>query len=115
LLPPGTIVRRNFSFLPGEKSGINRGYRMLTDWILARQHRLTDLFYSLPPLEPPQRLDRIFRAAKESIVEVETHPVNAEEYRFLREGGLERWVDMSTISRHFVLPDRSGKRRAAAS
>jgi hypothetical protein len=115
LLPPGTIARRNFSFLPGEKSGINRRYRTLSDWVLARQHRLTDLFYSLPPLEPPQRLDRIFRAAKQSFVEVETHPVNAEEYRFLREGGLERWVDMSTISRNFALPERSAKRRAAAS
>ena len=52
LLPPGTIVRRNFSFHPGEKSTLNRGYRRVVDGILERQHRMTDFFFSLPPLEP---------------------------------------------------------------
>jgi predicted glycoside hydrolase/deacetylase ChbG (UPF0249 family) len=83
LLPYGTTVRRNFSFLPGEKSLANRTYRRTLDAILARHHNLTDYFFSLPPLSPVSRLQRIFALAKESCVEVETHPVLPEEYAFL--------------------------------
>ena len=52
LLPPGTIVRRNFSFRPGEKSGLNRAYRRFVDGRLERRHRLADFLFCLPPLEP---------------------------------------------------------------
>src|SRR5206468_7588892 len=47
LLPPGTLVRRNFSFQHGEKSLWNRLYRRLVDGILARRHRMVDFFFSL--------------------------------------------------------------------
>ena len=40
---------------------------------------------SLPPLET-ERLTAIFSLARNSVVEVETHPVNADEYRFLMSG-----------------------------
>jgi predicted glycoside hydrolase/deacetylase ChbG (UPF0249 family) len=83
LLPSGTKVRRNFSFNPGEKGLFNRSYRRFVDGLLARRHRITDYFFSLPPLEPASRLERIFSLASESEVEVETHPVNSEEHRFL--------------------------------
>jgi hypothetical protein len=83
LLPAGTKVRRNFSFLPGEKSLANRLYRHATDAILARHHDLTDFFFSLPPLAPFSRLQRIFSLAKEFRVEVETHPVSEDEHQFL--------------------------------
>jgi predicted glycoside hydrolase/deacetylase ChbG (UPF0249 family) len=96
LLPEGTIVRRNFSFRPGEKSLGNRLYRNLLDRKLARRHKLTDLFFSLPPMEP-QRLRRIFGAAKDSVVELETHPVKREEFVFLADGEIFRWIDKSLI------------------
>jgi chitin disaccharide deacetylase len=83
LLPAGTITRRNFSFQSGEKSAVNRLYRRFIDNILAKRHPLTDFFYSLPPLEPSERLTRILTLAKHFVVEVETHPVNPEEYSFL--------------------------------
>jgi chitin disaccharide deacetylase len=83
LLPEGTIARRNFSFQAGEKSGVNRFYRGMIDRVLARRHRLTDFFFSLPPFEPVDRLDRIFGLAHQSVVEVETHPVNQAEFQFL--------------------------------
>jgi hypothetical protein len=83
LLPAGTLVRRNFSFQPGEKSASNRLYRRLVDRFLARRHRLVDFFFSLAPLEPRERLLRIFSRARRSIVEVEAHPVNPDEYEFL--------------------------------
>ena len=86
LLPSGTVVRRNFSFGAGEKSLGNRLYRRVVDGMLARRHHLTDFFFSLPPLEPCSRLDRIFALAQTSVVELETHPVMPDEYKFLRGG-----------------------------
>ena len=88
LLPAGTYVRRNFCFEPGEKSGLNRGYRTLIDRLLARRHRLTDWFFSLAPLDPAGRLRRICALARHSTVELETHPVEADEHRVLRSGHL---------------------------
>ena len=66
LLPPGTAVRRNFSFQPGEKSLGNRLYRKVVDRILSGHHGLTDFFFSLPPLEPRERLEQIFSLAERS-------------------------------------------------
>jgi chitin disaccharide deacetylase len=86
LLPRGTLVRRNFSFEAGEKSFANRLYRGCVDRILARRHRLVDYFFSLAPLEPRSRLERIFDLTGRSSVEVETHPVVVEEYRYLMNG-----------------------------
>src|SRR5258708_450917 len=86
LLPAGTAARRTFSFQAGEKSMTNRFFRKLSDNKLARKHRVADYFFSLPPLEPTERLERIVELAKQFVVEVETHPANPEEYRFLTDG-----------------------------
>lgn len=102
LLPPGIIVRRNFSFQPGEKSWLNRQYRSMVDRLLTRRHRLTDFFFSLPPLESESRLERIFFLARNFAVEVETHPVNAAEYRFLAEGEIFRQTKGLPITRGFA-------------
>lgn len=83
LLPQGTLVRRNFSFQTGEKSFGNRLYRSAADRILTRRHYVTDFFFSLPPFIPRSRLERIFALANNSTVELETHPVVAEEHKFL--------------------------------
>jgi hypothetical protein len=103
LLPPETIVRRNFSFQPGEKSFGNRLYRQVVDRMLARRHRLVDFFFSLPPLEPPGRLKHIFSMARKFVVELETHPVNPEEYRFLAGGEIFREVQDLPIAPRFIL------------
>ena len=92
LLPAGTLVRRNFSFQPGEKSVWNRVYRAFTDGLLERRHRLADYLFSLQPLQPT-RLQRIFALARRSVVELETHPVDREEYRFLHDGELSRGAE----------------------
>lgn len=103
LLPAGTIARRNFSFQPGEKSGVNRFYRGVIDRTLARRHRLTEFFFSLPPLEPTERLDRIFAVARQSVVEVESHPVNVDEFRFLAGGEIfRRTGDLPIATRYKV-------------
>ncbi len=104
LLPAATIVRRNFSFRRGEKSWINRLYRRAIDHVLGKRHQLTDYFFSLPPLEPQSRIDDIFSIARRSIVEVETHPVNPLEYRFLTSGEILRRAGDLQIARGFTSP-----------
>ena len=93
LIPPGVLLRRNFSFQPGEKGLANVVYRRLVDGLLARRYRLADFFFSLPPLEPASRLARIVALARRFVVEVETHPIEPEEHRFLVGGGLSKLTD----------------------
>jgi len=88
LIPPGVIVRRSFSFLPGEKSWLNRAYRRWIDRRLARRYRLVDLMFSIEPFLRKGSLRRIVPLARHSVVELETHPVNPEEYRLLTSGEL---------------------------
>lgn len=96
LLPLGTIVRRHFSWEPREKPLRNLFFRKFTDALLARRHRLVDFFFSLPPLEPA-RLQRIFSLACHFVVEVETHPADPNEYRFLAGGEIFRWTGTRPI------------------
>ena len=102
LLPRGTLIRRNFSFHPGEKSRLNRFYRKAVDQRLSRHHRVVDFVFALAPLEPASRLERIFSLARQSVVEVETHPVNLDEYRYLAQREiLRRWANLR-IARGFT-------------
>jgi predicted glycoside hydrolase/deacetylase ChbG (UPF0249 family) len=111
LMPPGTIVRRNFTFRPGEKSALNRTYRRFVDGRLARRHRLADFLFSLTPLQPEDRLQRIFALARTHVVEVETHPVQPEEYRVLMNGEVVRHTRGIRIATAW-LPRTSGNSTA---
>jgi hypothetical protein len=82
LLPRNRLVRRNFFFLPSEKSAINRTYRQTVDRLLARRHALVDFLFALPPLTEA-RVDRIRSLATTAVVELETHPIDPEEYNLL--------------------------------
>jgi hypothetical protein len=107
LLPKGTIVRRSFSFRPGDKSYGNLLYRGIVDSTLRKRHCLADYFFSLPPLEPQERLERILALSHKFVVEVETHPVNEVEYQFLRGDGVTQWTKGSPIASRFSLARRS--------
>lgn len=109
LLPPETVVRRSFSFQPGEKSLGNRLYRKAVDRMLARRHRLVDFLFSLTPLEPVDRLRGISSLACQHVVELETHPVNPEEYRFLNGDEIFRCLAETPIASSFV-PAQLGAR-----
>ena len=102
LLPAGTLVRQHFSYESGEKAVRNRLFRQLTRVALARRHRVVDFLFSLSPLKPPDRLQRIFSLAHQFAVEVETHPVNPEEYLFLTGGEIFRWAGDSPIAPRFA-------------
>src|SRR5262249_29784167 len=92
LLPAGSLLRRSLSFVPGDRQALHRRfYRRLVDGWLARRHRLVDYFFSLAPL-PADRLARIITLAREYVVEIETHPIDPQEYRFLIGGELFRWL-----------------------
>ncbi len=102
LLPPGALVRRHFSYEAHEKAVRNRIFRRFTDVLLTRRHRVVDFFFSLPPLAPPSRLQRIFRLAHRFVVEVETHPVRPEEYQFLAGGEIFRLAGDFPIASRFT-------------
>ena len=101
LLPSGAIVRRHFSYESGEKMLRNSVFRLYSGALLGGRYRVTDFFFSLPPLAPEVRLQRIFCLAQRSVVELETHPINAEEYRFLTGGDLIRWTMDCPPARNF--------------
>jgi hypothetical protein len=113
LLPYGTVVRRNFSFRAGEKGLGNRLYRRFVDGILGRRHDLMDFLFALPPLEPSDRLQRIFSLARRFAVEVETHPADPAEYRFLTGDEIFRRTGGLPIATRFVAP-RERRRRPTA-
>jgi chitin disaccharide deacetylase len=104
LLPQGLLVRRNFSFQAGEKGVVNRLYRGAIDSVLGRRHKLVDFFFALAPLEPRARLDRIVSLSQQSIVELETHPVNHDEFQFLMGTGAGAGAKDLSIAQNFALP-----------
>jgi predicted glycoside hydrolase/deacetylase ChbG (UPF0249 family) len=101
LLPRGIAMRRNFTFHKGEKSLVNRLYRRFVDAQLRKRYRLTDHLFSILPMLP-QRLDRIFAIACRSFVELETHPVNPEEYRYLSSDQFAEKTDGILLRRGFA-------------
>lgn len=103
LLPRGVIVRRNLSFRPGEKGYLNRMYRRMQDRRLARKHRLADFFFDLQPLEPFSRLWQIFALGSHANVEIETHPIRENEYRFLADGGIQTYFREAAIACGYIL------------
>jgi len=114
LLPTGIVVRRNFSFLPGEKSVWNRFYRKYVDSALAKRHRMADYFFSLPPLAPRSRLERMFALASAHTVEVETHPARPGEFAFLMGDEILRLTENVKFARRYVIhsslqPGKSGR------
>ena len=104
LLPPGIVVRRHFSHESGEKALRNRIFRWATDARLKRHYRVADFLFSVIPFEPPARLKQIISLAGHSIVEVETHPADPAEYRFLAGGEIFRLAGNSPIARGYEIP-----------
>jgi chitin disaccharide deacetylase len=103
LMPAGAVVRRNFSFRPGEKSVANRTYRRFVDAVLGRRHPLVDFLFVLPPPDAAGRLQQIVDLARESVVELEAHPVIPDEYAWLTGGGMtNRLKDARVLSHRAV-------------
>jgi hypothetical protein len=65
---------------------------------------MADFFYRIPPVEPHSRMAEIFAHAIDHSVEIETHPVDDEDYEFLMEGGLMRCLGGLEVARGYSLP-----------
>jgi hypothetical protein len=92
VLPPGAIVRRSFSFAPGQKGWFNRTYRRCVDLCLARRFRLADYFYALSKHLPLTSNSRPIVAAQGANVELMTHAIKADEYACLMS---DNWKDVT--------------------
>ena len=84
IIPGGMCIRRNFSFLPGERNILNRFYRRVIDAWLEKHYRCTDFFYDICPLEVDnKRLIRIIAISRTNHVEIMTHPEHQKQYEYL--------------------------------
>jgi hypothetical protein len=58
-------------------------------------------------VDPPERLEAILSLARDYTIELETHPVNLEEYDFLMKGTLLRDTGRGALLTHgFLAGDR---------
>lgn len=119
LLPARTIVRRNFTFAPGEKGLLNRLYRARQDRGVLQRHQTTDLFFNFEPIQP-ERLKKIADMARGASVELETHPALPQEYSFLMNREIQRIAPGLQTARGYHLrrpkavhEERSVQRRRA--
>jgi predicted glycoside hydrolase/deacetylase ChbG (UPF0249 family) len=78
----GLKVRRNFTFVPGEKNPINRLYRYLVDVWLSRRFEITDYFVSIKPMDS-KRLIKFISLSRQKNVEIMAHPGVESEYLYL--------------------------------
>jgi predicted dehydrogenase/predicted glycoside hydrolase/deacetylase ChbG (UPF0249 family) len=83
LIPPGTKVRRSFTFSIGERSLLNVAYRKIVDRSLARRYVITDSFFSLKYSLKIGKVPYIAELARSARVELMVHPENEPEYDFL--------------------------------
>jgi len=79
IIADGAKIRRNFTFLLGEKSLLNRAYRDLMDQWLARRYRLTDFLFDICATD----FSLIAKLAHEATVELMVHPARVEEFEVL--------------------------------
>jgi hypothetical protein len=86
----------------------------MVDRALSRRHRMADFFFCIQPLQPAERLQRILSDARDSVVELETHPVDPEEYNFLAGGEIFRMAENITIANRYALPGRNGTAKWAS-
>jgi predicted glycoside hydrolase/deacetylase ChbG (UPF0249 family) len=86
-IPRGSKVRRTFSFGPGDKSWVNRTYRTLISRRLRRNYRVVDHFFALSQQLAEPRFKRVCDLARNSEVELMTHPIVQEERSFLTSPG----------------------------
>lgn len=100
LLSGHITVRRHFSYESGEKRLRNGLFRLYSKLLIEQRYATTDFLFSLPPLQP-ERLSRIFGLAEKFFVEVETHPVNDDELRFLVDRKFEAY-GAGQMSRAYV-------------
>ena len=97
ILPKGQVVRRNFSFWPGQKGPVNRFYRAMVDRNLARHYRLVDYFFSLEQCLNNGSLPRVVGLAGHARLELMTHPEKPVERAWLEGEDFPKWFGDVTL------------------
>jgi len=101
LIPRGQRVRRNLTFLRGQRHFANRLYRRLVDAWLVRRYVCTDAFFAIDPVSDLRRQEKIVRQGGSLSVELMVHPGLREEYDHLLSpefGALIRDIPLGTYS-----------------
>ena len=94
VIPRGVKIRRNFSFVAGEKSLFNRTYRALVDRWQSSHYVMPDYLFSLSDCLRRGRLEYAVSLAATAAVEVESHPEVTEDYEWLiGERGLKAFAN----------------------
>ena len=83
LIPEKSRIRGTFTFHTGEKNFINLCYRYFLTKFLTKHYITTTSFFSIAPIHNEKRINSIFQRAHRENVEVEVHPENHEEKKFL--------------------------------
>lgn len=83
IIPEGQKIRRNFTFMRGEKGMLNRLYRASIDKWLAGRYLITDYLFSLSDCIKKGQLQTALNLTKISNVELQTHPEREHEYKWL--------------------------------
>jgi predicted glycoside hydrolase/deacetylase ChbG (UPF0249 family) len=83
VIPKGQKIRRSFSFARGEKNLPNRIYRAIINRFLERKYITTEYFFSLSERLTTGRLESALNLARTSSIEIQTHPENDDEFRWL--------------------------------
>jgi hypothetical protein len=108
LAPAGTKMRRNFSFWPGEKNWLNRRYRAWVDWWLSRCYVLPDYFFCISQSLVHKKLERVESLARNSSVELMTHPSEPSESQYLLSDAFQAFLGRIPAGSYAQLQGRSG-------
>jgi chitin disaccharide deacetylase len=93
VIPQGLKVRRTFSFWPGEKGPLKRAYYDAVNRWLRSRYVVTDYFFSLEQCMETQHMEQVLCLARQSSVELMTHPTLLPEYRFLQSDECLKWLE----------------------
>jgi len=105
IVPNGSLVRRNFSFASGEKSGLNRWYRARVDRLLASRHTISDYFFAIQHLLVTERLDHAIALARRHSVEIMVHPEDDDDLQFLLSDRFARALGDTPLSPYAALAE----------
>lgn len=108
IIPHGAMVRRSFSFWPGEKGVINRLYRKWVDDRVVRRYGSTDYFFALSQSGDSGRLARILTLAESSNVELMTHPEIAGDQSTLNSEKLREGVSRIGFGNYRMISNQYG-------
>jgi len=97
IIPKGARLRGTFTFDPGEKNYFNLMYRHIIEICISKRFISIDSFFSIAPIQNYERIRNIIHRASKETVEIEVHPENDEEIKFLLSDEYKSLIDSVQI------------------